>query len=229
MAKILIVGLGNPGERYSKVRHNLGFMVVDHFVKKMDDRRWKIGVEDGKWKIEEKFKAEILRMSYCINTTSYVREFANQFLSKDILPKESENILLAKPQTFMNKSGIAVKLLTTYYKLPTTNLIVIHDELDLPLGKIKVRLGGAAAGHHGVESIIASLGTDKFIRVRLGIGNLRTQSAERKGQTLSAEKFVLEPFLHSEKSQVKHMIKQAIKVLDLLLEKGLEAAQTQFN
>ena len=81
-------------------------------------------------------------------------------------------------------------------------------------------MGGAAAGHHGVESIISSLGTDQFIRVRLGISNLKIRSAE---------KFVLEPFLHSEKAQVKHMIKQAIKALDLLLEKGLAIAQNQYN
>ena len=100
---------------------------------------------------------------------------------------------------------------------------------DLPLVKIKVRLGGAAAGHHGVESVMDALGTDQFIRVRLGIGNLKTQSSEHKGAHVSAEKFVLEPFLHSEKSQVKHMIKQAIKALDILLEKGLTIAQNQYN
>lgn len=189
----LIVGLGNPGTRYASVRHNLGFIVVDEFIKKIDV---------GEWRMEEKFKSEIIR---------------------------THDLLLVKPQTYMNKSGLAVKLLAAYYKLPATNLIVIHDELDLPLGKIKVRIGGAAAGHHGVESITNAIGTDKFIRIRIGIGNLRTQSGERKGQTISAEKFVLEPFLHSEKSQVKHMIKQALKAINLLLEKGLEYAQNQFN
>lgn len=198
----LIVGLGNPGDKYDGIRHNLGFMVVDQFVKKMDDRRWKIGVEDGKWKTEEKFKAEMIK---------------------------TPQLSLAKPHTFMNKSGIAVRLLADYYKITPENIVIIHDELDLPLGKIKVRIGGSAAGHHGVESIIESLGTDNFIRLRLGIGNLRTKSGEHKGQSVSAEKFVLEPFLHSEKPQIKHMIKQALKALDILLERGLEQAQNQFN
>jgi len=197
----LVVGLGNPGEKYAKVRHNLGFMVVDELVKQL-------GVQSS-WFVDKKFKSEIIKV--------------NQ------LPTTNSELILVKPQAYMNNSGLAVKLLTTYYKLPTTNLIVIHDELDLPLGKIKVRIGGAAAGHHGVESIIAALNTDKFIRIRLGIGNLRTKSGEHKGQTISAEKFVLEPFLHSEKSPVKHMIKQALKALDLLLEKGLTDAQNQFN
>ncbi|MEK7617508.1 MAG: aminoacyl-tRNA hydrolase [Patescibacteria group bacterium] len=211
----LIIGLGNPGPKYEKVRHNLGFMVVDEFIKKMDGGRWKIGVEDRNWKVEKKFKSEILRGVYTERSRS----------AQD----DKEEIVLVKPQTYMNNSGLAVKLLTTNYQLPTTNLIVIHDDLDLPLGKIKIRLGGAAAGHHGVESIINSLGTDKFIRVRLGIGNLRTQSSEHKHAHVDAEKFVLQPFMHSEKSKVKHMIKQVTHAIELLLEKGLPIAQNQYN
>lgn len=189
----LVVGLGNPEERYSNTRHNLGFKILDELIKKLN-------LID--WVREEKFKSELIK---------------------------THELILVKPQTFMNQSGIAVKLLAAYYKIASPDIIVIHDELDLPLGKIKVRLGGAAAGHHGVESIIKTLGTDQFIRVRLGIGNLKTQSAEHKKVHVSAEKFVLEPFMHSEKSQVKHMIKQALKALDELLEKGLEYAQNQFN
>lgn len=189
----LIVGLGNPEERYEGTRHNLGFALLDELTRKLN-------LID--WIMEDKFKSEIIK---------------------------TPQLILVKPHTFMNKSGIAVSLIANYYKITPENIIIIHDELDLPLGKIKVRIGGAAAGHHGVESIIESLGTDKFIRVRLGIGNLRTQSSEHKGQSISAEKFVLEPFLHSEKPQVKHMIKQALKALAILLEKGLEQAQNQFN
>lgn len=189
----LIVGLGNPGEKYQNVRHNLGFMVLDELAKKLN-------LLD--WSREEKFKSELIK---------------------------APGLILVKPQTYVNRSGLAVRLLADYYKLTPGDIILIHDELDLPLGKIKVRLDGAAAGHHGVESIITALGTDQFIRIRLGIGNLRTLSAERQGQSISAEKFVLESFAHSQKPQVKHMIKQAIKALELLLEKGLEKAQNQFN
>lgn len=197
----LLVGLGNPGEKYDKVRHNLGFMAIDELAKELRVH--------GSWLMESKFKSEIIKIHE--------------------LQTHNQELLLAKPQTYMNNSGLAVKLLSTTYNLPPTNIIVIHDELDLPLGKIKVRLGGAAAGHHGVESIIKSLGTDQFIRVRLGIGNLKTQSAEHKKVHVSAEKFVLEPFMHSEKSQVKHMLKKAVKALEILLEKGLTEAQNQFN
>ncbi len=188
----LVVGLGNPGEKYIGVRHNLGFMVVEELGKKMDDGRWKMGVEDGGWKLDKKFRSEILK---------------------------TKDVLLVKPQTYMNNSGLAVKLLANYYKIAPEDIIIIHDELDLPLGKIKVRQGGAAAGHHGVESIIASLGTDQFVRVRLGIGPA----------TGVVERFVLEPFSPREKPQVKHVIRQAVKALDLLLEKGLEKAQNQYN
>lgn len=189
----LIIGLGNPEERYTGTRHNLGFEVLDELTRKLN-------LID--WAKEEKFKSGIIK---------------------------TPELILVKPHTFMNKSGLAVSAVANFYKISAENIIIIQDELDLPLGKIKVRLGGAAAGHHGVESVIESLGTDKFIRVRLGIGNLKTQSGEHKVASISAEKFVLEPFLHSEKAQVKHMIKQSLKALDLLLEKGLEQAQNQFN
>ncbi len=189
----LIVGLGNPGEKYIGTRHNLGFDVLDELTRKLN-------LVD--WVKEDKFKSELIKVP---------------------------ELLLVKPQIYVNNSGMAVKSLASYYKIPISNIIVVHDELDLPLGKIKIRLGGAAAGHHGVESIINTLSTDQFIRIRLGIGTLQTQSSEHKRRALNAEKFVLEPFTHSEKPQIKHIIKQAIKALDLLLEKGLKQAQNQFN
>lgn len=189
----LVVGLGNPEGQYANTRHNLGFAIVDKYVK---------DTGAGEWGMENKFKSQIIKQ---------------------------EDYIFAKPQTYMNKSGMAVSALVNYFKINPEDIVVIHDELDLHLGKIKVRLGGAAAGHHGVESIINALSTDKFTRIRIGIGNLRTRSGERKGQTISAEKFVLESFMKGEKAQVKHMIKQAVKVLDTLLEKGLDYAQNQFN
>lgn len=185
----LIVGLGNPGEKYVGVRHNLGFMVADELGKRVKG-------QGGSWRNEEKFKSEILDF-----------------------PLNASHFTLVKPQTYMNNSGLAVKLLASFYKIASEDIIIIHDELDLPLGKIKVRKGGAAAGHHGVESIIAALNTDQFVRVRLGIGPA----------VGVVEKFVLEPFVSREKPQVKHVIKQAVKALDLLLEKGLEKAQNQYN
>lgn len=192
----LIIGLGNPGDKYQNTRHNLGFAVLDEYAKRH------LGPEIS-WQEDKKFKSEILKLN--------------------------NNVWLIKPQTYMNHSGLAVSLLVDYYKLPIANLIVIHDDLDLPLGKIKIRLGGASGGHHGVESIIKSLGGDKFIRAKLGIGNLNTDSSERNGQHVNVEKFVLESFLLNERSKVKQMKKHAVEVVELLLKKGLEKAQNQYN
>lgn len=173
----LIIGLGNPGEKYEGIRHNLGFMVVDELVKKMDG---------GGWKLDKKFKAEILKIG---------------------------DILLVKPQTYMNNSGMAVKLISSYYHLVATDIIIIHDDLDILLGKVKVRKGGAAAGHHGVESIIAALGTDQFWRVRVGIGNQKSHSGEHERVHFDAESFVLDSFEPQEKPAVRHAIKQAVELL----------------
>lgn len=155
------------------------------------------------WEMDKKFKAEILKFP--------------------------DDLWLVKPQSYMNNSGAAVSSLVNYFRIPPEELIVIYDELDLPIGKIKIRLGGAAAGHHGVESIINYLNNDKFVRIRLGIGNLRSLSGERGRQHFSADKFVLEPFNSKDRTVVKKMLKQTVEALDLLLEEGLEKAQSQYN
>lgn len=194
----LIVGLGNPGDKYDNTRHNLGFRVVDELSEKM---------EGGEWKMDKKSKSEILllrqvRQAHCMQAQD-----------------QDDKLILVKPQTFMNDSGLAVNLLATYYKIPMTDIIIIHDDVDIVLGKIKVRLGGSGAGHHGVESVIAQLADDKFIRVRLGIGEGKKD----------IEKFVVEPFLPDERSKVKHMIKEAVNAVELILEQGLEKTQNQYN
>lgn len=149
-------------------------------------------IDGGEWKLEKKFNAEIIKVN---------------------------DFILVKPQTFMNESGVAVSALVEYFKITVKDIILIHDDVDIVLGKIKVRLGGSGGGHHGVESVIRQLPDDKFIRVRLGIG-----AGKR-----DIEEFVLETFLPNERSKVKHMIKTAVDVIELILEKGLEKAQNQYN
>jgi peptidyl-tRNA hydrolase, PTH1 family len=156
----------------------------------------------GEWSMEEKLRSEIIK---------------------------TPDLVLARPQTYMNNSGQGVAAVANFYKISPEDIIVCYDELDLPLGQIKVRLGGAAAGHHGVESVISSLGTDRFVRLRLGIGNNLAFLAERKKASLNVEHFVLEPFPQQDRPKVKAMLKSALKALDLYLEQGLEKAQTQFN
>lgn len=190
----LIIGLGNPGEKYSKTRHNLGFEVLEEFRKKNNL---------SEWESEAKFKSEIIKIE--------------------------NDLILARPQTFVNNSGLAAQAITNFYKITPNDVVIVQDDLDLPLGQIKAKIGGSGNGHHGLESIIDKLGTDQFIRVRLGIGNEKSHSGEHQRISFAAERFVLDQFLLKEKSEVKQMIKQAIKALEVIFDKGIEAAQSQFH
>ncbi len=192
----LVIGLGNPGNKYAGTRHNLGFAVLDEYAKKHQGK-------EVVWTEDKKFHAEILKLS--------------------------PDLWLVRPQTYMNNSGEAVSALLAYFKVDISEIIIVHDELDLPLGKIKVREGGSGGGHHGVESIISALGSDKFVRVRLGIGNLRSLSSEHGGQSFNVEHYVLEPFTPGERPKVKQMIKKGIDALETLINEGLVAAQNQYN
>lgn len=142
---------------------------------------------------------------------------------------QTPGLILARPQTYVNNSGLAVKFLSDYYKIKPVDVIVVYDELDLHIGTIKIRLGGAAAGHHGVESIINSLGIDQFIRIRCGIGHWKTQGWEKRGAAENMDSYVLQPFNETESSEIKTLIKTAIKAIDTLLEKGLAKAQNQHH
>lgn len=133
----MIVGLGNPGSKYDKTKHNVGFMAIDRLVKELD-----ITFTEDK-----NFKA-------LLGST-----FINQ-----------EKVYFVKPTTFMNNSGIAVKALLTYYNISVSDLLVIYDDLDMEVGKIRFRQKGSAGGHNGIKSIIHHLDTQEFDRVKIGIG-----------------------------------------------------------
>lgn len=133
----MIVGLGNPGSKYEKTKHNIGFMAIDNIVKNLD-----ITFTDDK-----NFKAQI----------------GSTFINH-------EKVYFVKPTTFMNNSGIAVKALLTYYNIDITDLIVIYDDLDMEISKLRLRSKGSAGGHNGIKSIIAHIGTQKFNRIKVGIG-----------------------------------------------------------
>ncbi|HYE22277.1 MAG TPA: aminoacyl-tRNA hydrolase [Verrucomicrobiae bacterium] len=176
----LIIGLGNPGQKYEKTRHNLGFRVLDLLAG---------GVE---W--ENKYDSQILK---------------------------TENVILAKPQTFMNLSGKAVKEILKYY--PDAELIVIHDELDFPLGTLKVIKNASSAGHNGVQSLIDELGTKDFIRVRLGVNN-----PETRGQ-MEGDAYVLQKFSEKEEEILKEILEKSKAVVESLQTEGLEITQSKFN
>jgi len=200
----LIVGLGNPGSKYESTRHNVGFSVIDHLLKDLEP------VKKSNWDKNEKLKSEL-----------YIFEYH---------PKDGklEKVILAKPLTYMNNSGMAVALLSKYYKIKAKDIWIIHDEFDLPIGSIKIRLGGSGAGHHGVESIIEALKTDKFWRFRMGIGVTQVKTEKPKFKIKSND-VVLKGFRSQEASKVRVMIKKSSKALRNALEKGIESSQNQFN
>lgn len=172
----IIVGLGNPGEQYENTRHNLGFMAIDALAKKLN-----LSWENGK-----KFKAEIAK---------------------------NDSVILVKPQDFMNNSGQAVAAVLSYYKLLPKKLglikiadanlseilTVIHDDLDIELGKFKISIDSRSAGHRGVESIINHLKTKNFKRTRVGI---KTPALEN----IPADKFVLQKLNDEERKIIDNLI-----------------------
>lgn len=189
---VLIVGLGNPGKKYEKTRHNLGFMVVEVLAKK-----W-LPVEKRKWQFDQKSNSELI-----IHNSQF---------------------LLVKPQTFMNASGYAVKKLASSFELQISDIYAIYDDLDLPLGKLKIRKGGGTAGHRGLESIVKELEAADFVRFRLGIGHPGPGSSEKE-----VESYVLSPFGRREKSAVRKMIKKTLSAIETALKEGLEVAMNRFN
>lgn len=201
----LIVGLGNPGEKYVNTRHNLGFIVVEHFLKDFQS------AGNTLWENSSKFKSEIAQIEWQPQHGSL------------------EKVILAKPQTYMNNSGMAVQLITSYYKLLTSDIYVLHDDIDLPLGSLKIRFGGASAGHHGVESIMQYLHTDKFWRFRMGTGEVSSKFKVKSSKLRNVEDFVLSNFTGAEKGKVKHLIKRGVNAIEASLEDGLEKAMNRFN
>lgn len=211
----LIAGLGNPGEKYEKTRHNLGFMVVEKFFKDFES------VHNMVWSDDKKLKSSLVIIDYQPKTG------------------KAEKVILVKPKTYMNNSGMAVQLISSFYKIESQDIWVIHDDLDLPLGRMKMRLGGAGAGHHGIEDIMEKLGTDKFWRFRLGIGGSKNISSDLdddgKEKMISrrylgdASDFVLGEFSGKETGEVKKLIRNGSEALRVALEKGIDSAMNRFN
>ena len=141
--KYLIVGLGNPGKEYEQTRHNIGYMALDRFVESLN--------------IDNKDK----RYEFSVERHAYMTE----------VKVKGRTLILIKPTTFMNLSGKAVRYWLDKEKIPIENLLIIVDDLALPLGTIRLRMGGSDGGHNGLKDIIAALGHIKFNRLRFGIGN----------------------------------------------------------
>ena len=139
-------------------------------------------------------------------------------------------VILSKPQTFMNLSGKAVKVLADFFRIEPKDILVIYDDIDLELGAIRIRLGGGSGGHRGMQSIIEYLGTNDFPRIRLGIGRPKN---EAEGLRLKAEgdvaDYVLSPFNSEEKGMLKQMLDRAKEAVEVVLKDGIEKAMNRFN
>jgi peptidyl-tRNA hydrolase, PTH1 family len=130
-------------------------------------------------------------------------------------------IIIAKPQTYMNRSGEAVKGLIKFYKIPLENLIVIHDDLDIPFGTIRIRKQGGPGGQKGVKSIIDHMGTQEFNRLRMGI--------DRPPGRMDAADYVLQRFSRNEEEQLEPLVKQASKAVQTIISRGMDQAMNEYN
>lgn len=189
----LIIALGNPGPQYARTRHNFGFMVADALLAQASERK--------------SMALKPLQMSGDFELYSLI------FGGK--------GCLLAKPLTYMNLSGKAAARILGRHALPATSMVVVHDELDLPLGRMKLKRGGGSNGHRGIESLVEHTGTEDFLRLRLGIGRPQFSS--------DVVKYVLEEFGANDSLAVEAVCQAALKGLALLLRRGLSEAVQMVN
>ena len=193
----LILGLGNPGEEYRDTRHNVGFRVVEELA-----RRWQVALD----RLE-------------------CNALAGRTGSGEGAAGDLGEVLLAKPQTYMNRSGHAARCFVERYELDPAKLLVIYDEVNLPFGKLRLRSSGSPAGHRGLESILESLRTAEVPRLRLGVA----PPAEGRPPGEDLADFVLSPFDEGEREEAEAMIRRAADAVEMWLKEGPEAAMAKFN
>jgi peptidyl-tRNA hydrolase, PTH1 family len=184
----LVAGLGNPGERYAKTRHNVGAMVADLVASRADERFRKV-----------------------------------RFLPIDLaeIKVDGEQVALAKSHRYMNEAGPSYASLARKRDVEPSRLIAIHDDIDLTFGSLRFKLGGGSGGHNGLRSLGQALGTQDYLRVRIGVGR-------PPGRQDPAD-FVLEPFAKREVEEVAVVIEEAADSVASLIRDGLEATQNAFT
>lgn len=190
----LIVGLGNPGFKYDKTRHNIGFEVVDALA-----RAWQISLAENR-----KFQA----------------------IAGEGWGPQSTKIRLLKPQTYMNNSGQSIRAAIDWFKLPPESVLVVYDDMDLPVGKIRLRLSGSAGGHNGMKSAIAHLSSQNFPRLRIGIGSPKNLTPEADKDTVS---HVLGHFSKAEASVMSEVVQLCVAAIEVSLKQGVEKAMSLYN
>lgn len=213
----VLVGLGNPGRQYEKTRHNIGFMVVEELVREL-----KSSGQSVSWK--EKSNCVVAEVRLLGEVTE-------------------EKVLVVKPMTFMNLSGEAVRKVLEFYKLEkdslSEHLIVCHDEIDLPFGKIRLKHAGGDGGHNGIRSISAALNSTEYLRVRLGVGRPGEETAastqqssvgtEEEKNAPDISRWVLGNFKEAEMSELREFLSRGVLAIRELVQSGLKIAQNKFN
>ncbi len=184
----LIVGLGNPGEKYKKTRHNVGFSFLDQLAEKHS-----FSFSDSKWKAKT---------------------------CKTIL--WGEPVVLAKPETFMNLSGESVGRIASYFKIAAEKIVVVHDELDLPTGRVKMVVDRGPGGHKGIVSIISHLNSKNFARIRIGVGR-------PKSEMMEVSSFVLGKFEGAELQDIEKMYNDIEHGMELYVHQGRAVAMNFLN
>ena len=184
----LVVGLGNPGEKYENTRHNVGFLTVDELA--------------------ERARVPVQKLKHRALTNT--------------LEVGGVKVLLMKPVTYMNLSGEAVGEAARFYKLPPERVLVISDDVSLPVGKLRIRKGGSAGGHNGLKSIIQHLGTDQFPRIKVGVG-------QKPHPDYDMADWVLSKFAGEDLKTITEAIRKAADAVECLIQEGPDKAMNRFN
>jgi peptidyl-tRNA hydrolase, PTH1 family len=187
----LVVGLGNPGPSFAATRHNIGRVVVELLAQR----------------VGASFKAHRRRRADVVETR--------------LGDQPGTRAILARPRTYMNESGRSVASVRDFYQVDHDHLVVVHDELDLPYGTLRIKLGGGDNGHNGLRSVRAALGTGDFLRVRFGIG--------RPPGRMDPAVFVLKPFSTSERADLPLQAERTADAVEALVVDGLAYAQNHYN
>lgn len=183
----VMIGLGNPGKKYEKTRHNIGFMAIDRLADKL---------------------------MIPLNETKFKSIYGSGIVN-------GEKVFLMQPQTFMNLSGESVRAFLDFYKLTTDDMLVLYDDLDLPVGQIRLREKGGHGGHNGIRSLIQHLGTKEFKKIRLGIGRPTT--------SISIVDYVLQDFAKQEMQQIEDVIDRATDACEAWIQKPFLDVMNIYN
>lgn len=194
----MVVGLGNPGPTYARTRHNVGYLVVDELCRRAG-----------------------VKLSAVARMRAEVAETRLGPLGAGVPGPGSQRVVLVRPRTYMNESGIPVGKLAAFYGVEPDHVIAVHDELDLELGQLRLKCGGGDNGHNGLRSMRAHLHTGDFHRIRFGIG--------RPPGRQPAADFVLSAFPASQRDVVAVEVARAADAVEMLVSDGLAAAQNRYN